>query len=35
MNKLNNIKNSGFTTPEDYFEGLEGKVFGKLKSIMS
>lgn len=31
QNKLYNIKNSGFKTPENYFEGLEESVMNQLK----
>lgn len=29
---LNNIKNSGYKTPENYFNTLEDKIFSKLKA---
>ena len=32
MNKLNNIKDPGFKTSENYFSGLEDAVFDKLKT---
>lgn len=31
-NKLNDIKNTGFKTPKDYFDTVEDAVFSKLKT---
>lgn len=31
MKELNNIKNSGFKTPDNYFEGIEDQVMNKIK----